>query len=289
MKPSPYQISAFTHAAREGSFSAAAVALGVTQSSITQHVANLEANMGMLLFVRRREGLVLTRAGRELFGISDRLVTLEQLIAEKIESYSSLSDGHLRIAATATRPAMPIIERFIAEHPGVQVEFSLFSWTLCSSMLRDRLVDIAVFTQPEHARGLYVRDVSSTRYLAYVRQDSRLAGKKTISLAEMASEYVLLPEDGSLTQRVVSEKLALLGLVFPRTMKTTTFPVLKEAVLHGIGVGILLENTLYPSASLVGIPITEMPETYMDCVVTQSDKSDLRLVRSFLDCAQDAG
>ncbi|MEO1115293.1 MAG: LysR family transcriptional regulator, partial [Pseudomonadota bacterium] len=40
--PSPYQIKAFTHVAREGSFSLAAKVLGVTQSSVTQHVGKLE-------------------------------------------------------------------------------------------------------------------------------------------------------------------------------------------------------------------------------------------------------
>jgi len=91
MRPSPYQIAAFTHAARERSFSRAATVLGVTQSSITQHVANLEKVMGVQLFVRRREGLELTRAARELFEISDRLRTLEQLIAEKIDDYGEVS------------------------------------------------------------------------------------------------------------------------------------------------------------------------------------------------------
>ncbi|MEO1189541.1 MAG: LysR family transcriptional regulator, partial [Pseudomonadota bacterium] len=47
---------AFARSARERSFSRAARSLGVTQSSVTQHVANLERQMGAQLFVRRRDG-----------------------------------------------------------------------------------------------------------------------------------------------------------------------------------------------------------------------------------------
>ncbi|MEM1049744.1 MAG: LysR family transcriptional regulator [Pseudomonadota bacterium] len=287
MKPSPYQISAFTHAARQGSFSRAALALGVTQSSITQHVAKLERSMGTHLFVRRRDGLELTRAGRELFSISDRLATLEQLIEERVESYSALTNGFLRVVATAPRPAMPIIARFAARFPKVQIEFSLFSWTLSTAMVRDREVDIAIYTEPDRVAGLYIEDVDRTRYLAHVRHDHAFAGRKSISLKELAEETVILPEDGSFTQRVVKSKSEMQGLSFSRVVKTTTFPVLKEAVLHGIGVGLFLEDSLAPSASLVGLPIEEMPETYRNSLVTQIDKRDLRLVRNFIDVAFD--
>ena len=99
VKPSPYQIAAFTHAARERSFTRAAERLGVTQSSVTQHVAKLERIMGTRLLVRRRDGLELTRAGHELFAVSDRLRTLEQLIEERVANYSAFATGHLVVIA----------------------------------------------------------------------------------------------------------------------------------------------------------------------------------------------
>jgi LysR family transcriptional regulator, low CO2-responsive transcriptional regulator len=284
-KPSPYQIAAFTHAARARSFSKAAAALGVTQSSVTQHVARLEGVMGTLLFVRRRDGLELTRAGRDLFEVSDRLTTLEQLVEERCASYRDLAGGHLRIIATAPRPAMPMIERYARSHPQVQIEFSLYNWTISMAMVREREVDIALFTEPDSADGLYIREIGRTRYLAYVRRDHPLAERSEVSLRELAGEPVILPEDGSFTQRVVNRHMSELGLSFLRILKTTTFPVVKEAVLHGIGVGLFLEDSLYPSSNLVAIPVTEMPESYRNCVVTPADKRDLRLVRSFIDVA----
>ena len=107
MKTNPYQISAFTHAAREGSFTRAAENLGVTQSSITQHVAKLERTMGTQLFVRRRDGLELTRAGHELFAVSDRLRTLEQLIEEKVGTTARLPPAIL--AWSRTRHVRPCL------------------------------------------------------------------------------------------------------------------------------------------------------------------------------------
>ena len=285
MKPSPYQIAAFTEVARERSFSQAAQNLGVTQSSVTQHIAKLEKRMGTLLFVRRRDGVELTQSARDLFEVSDRLRTLEQLVAEKIASYGDLSAGHLTLIANAPRPVMPVMAAFARVYPQVQVEFSLYDWTTAMAKLRAREVDIAIVTQPDPIEGARVIELDRTRYMAHLRRDHPLAGRGRIRLSDLADERVILPEDGSLTQRVVRAKADIHGVSFSRVVKTATFPLVKEAVLHGIGIGILLENSLYPSSQLTTVEIVEMPETYQHCLISPPDKGDLRLVQSFVDIA----
>lgn len=288
MRPSPYQITAFTHAARERSFSKAAAVLGVTQSSITQHVAKLERLMGTQLFIRRREGLEMTRAGRELFAISDRLRTLEQLVEEKIEDYGELSAGDLRIIANAPRPALPAIARYTALYPQVKIEFSLCSWTVAMQQLREREVEVAIIVAPESSDDLYQREIGETRYKAFVSKAHPLAGRRSLSLTELAEQPIIVPEDGSLTQMLMREKATELGITYSRLITTKSFPVVKEAILHGVGIGMMLEDGQYPSDNLVAIDVEEMPEVYSVCLVTPSDKRDLRLVKSFLDVAVDA-
>ena len=285
MKPSPYQITAFTLAAREGSFTRAAERLGVTQSSITQHVAKLERIMGTQLFVRRRDGLELTRAGRELFAVSDRLRTLEQLIEEKVGSYGEFATGHLTVIANAPCPAMPVIARYTALYPRVQIKFTLVSWAVAMQQLHEREADIAIVTQPDIDDQLYSLPVETTRYRAYVRRGHPLAGRKRVSLRDLAEQIVIVPEDGSLTQRLLHRKCAELGVKLTSLLKTTTFPLVKEAVLHGVGVGLLLDDSMFPSTNLVALDIAEMQETYTNCLVTPADKRELRFVRSFIDVA----
>lgn len=287
MKPSPYQIAAFTHAARERSFTKAAERLNVTQSSVTQHVAKLERIMGTLLFVRRRDGLEMTRAGRELFAMSDRLRNLEQLIEETVDNYSEIATGHLSVIANTPRPAMPIIARYTGLYPRVQIDFTLVSWTLAMQQLRERAVDIAIVTQPEADQTLYSLPLAKTRYRAYVSRGHPLAARKRLSLRDLAEQTVIVPEDGSLTQHLLHRKSAELGIMLSRMVKTTTFPLVKEAVLHGVGVGLLLDDSMFPSTNLVAIEVVEMRETYTNCLVTPTDKRDLRFVRSFIEVARE--
>lgn len=283
--PSPYQIKAFTFAAREGSISGAALSLGVTQSSVTQHIAKLEAHMGTQLFIRRRSGLELTRAGKELFAVSDRLATMEQLVMERINDYSALTDGHIRLIANAPRPAMPIIAQYGRLYPRVQIDFTLYNWTTAMTLVAERQVDIAIVTEPEESRSLFTRELRRSRYKAHMLKSHPLAHRRTISLADLQSETLVLPEDGSLTQKVVRAKYVEHALELPRILRTTTFPMVKEAILHNLGIGLLLENSLSPSDRLATVPVTEMPEDYRDCIAIPADKRELRLIRSFLDVA----
>ena len=285
LKPSPYQIAAFAHVARCRSFSRAASQLGVTQSSVTQHVAKLEKMMQSQLFVRRRDRLELTPIGRELYDVADRWTTLEQVIQEKVQSYQKLASGYLKITATAPRPAMPIIAAFSDLYPQVIVDFNLTSWTVNTNAVRSRDVDLAIYTDPPRDESLFVERLQTTRYLAFMHRDHRLASRRSVSLVDLCGEAVILPEDGSLTKRVVDRKLDTLGLRFSRTIRMATFAIAKEAVLHGIGIGILLENSLFPSPRFVGVPIDEMDETYEDCLVLPAEKHNLKLVARFKEIA----
>ncbi len=285
MRISPQQIEAFTYAARERSFSRAANVLGVTQSAVTQHVGKLERMMGVQLFVRKRSGLELTRPAKELFVLSDRMCTIEQLIAERLQSYSALSTGHLRIIANAPLPAMPLIAAYRERYPDVNVEFGLYSWTLAMNMVRERAIDIAIITEPDHIEGMFSQELESTQYTAYMKRSHALANRRPLSLHDLINETVVLPEAGSLTQKVIHERTAALGIELKRVMTMLTFPVVKEAVMHGIGIGILLDNSFSPSSYLVTRPIKELEDVFRTYMVAPADKSDLHFVRSFIEIA----
>ncbi|MDX2203356.1 MAG: LysR family transcriptional regulator [Hyphomicrobiaceae bacterium] len=289
MKISPYQIAAFSYAAREHSFSRAAEAMGVTQSAVTQHVAKLEQVMGTSLFVRRRGGLELTPAGKELFALSDRIRTLEQLVAEKIESYSSLSTGHLSIVANAPRPAMPLIAAYNRLYPKVEVSFSLHSWTVVMEKLAAREVDVAIITDPPASEDLFRLELMAHKFVLIAHRGHPILKSSRLRLRDLADMPLVLPEDGSLTQRIVLAKARQLGVGLNKVVKMNSYPVVKEAVLHGVGIGIVLEHSFFPDPKLVEHRIVDLSETFRTCLVAPMDKRDLRFVRSFVEVAETEG
>ena len=285
MKASHHQFTAFAHVVREGSFSRAAGRLGVSQSAVTQHVTKLEQTVGMKLLQRGPDGISLTRAGHELYDLADRQVTLDGLIKEKLDGYAALARGHLAIIANAPRPALPLIAEFQKTYPNVEVDFTLYDWTQAMALLRSRQVDVAVVTEPDRMGECVYRPIARASYVGYVPDQHRLADKGSISLHDLTEETVLIPEEGSYTAKFIAQKLKDHALAFPRRMRTTTFPVMKEAILHGVGVGIFLADSGFPGDGLTGLPIAEMPETFETKLVVPKDKWGLRIVAGFTQLA----
>lgn len=286
-KPNSHQLTAFTETARARSFSKAAAVLGVTQSSITQHVSNLEKLVGAPLFIRRRGGLEVTQAGKDLFEVTDQLRTLEQVVEEKIGDYGSLNAGTLRIVANAARPALPIIARYMTTYPGIEIDFTLVSWEVAMARLKERDVDLAFVVEPDHHEGLSISEIGLTTYRAFVHKQHPLGKRARIPLSALASETVILPEDGSLTQRVVREAAVNAGVRFQNILKIGTLAMVKEAVLHGVGVGFMLEDGQFATQNLRALEVLEMQRTFRHCLVTPSDKRNLQRISSFWDIAHD--
>ncbi|MEO0938310.1 MAG: LysR family transcriptional regulator [Pseudomonadota bacterium] len=282
MSVSTHQMNAFAQVVRSGSISEAAQALGVSQSAVSQHIAKLEAAIGAQLLIRGRDGIALTQLGQDLFPLADRYAVLGREIAERLRGHASLDLGHLTIIANAPQPALSLIARYAERYPNVSIDFTLFDWASAMQRVRERRVDVAIITNPTPLDELYIEPLLTARYVLYSRTDHPLAQQERITLAEVARHKVILPEKGSLTQRVISKALAEHGIAAGRLVTMTTFPVMKEAILQGIGVGFFLEASSVAEPRLREIEVTELNESFSTCVVIPKHKLGLRLTESFL-------
>src|SRR5262245_34810430 len=113
-------------ASESGSLSSLARELKRTQSSISQHIARLESELGMQLFERHARGVMPTPAGRLL-----KEFALEGLdaIEAGLKRVRALKDGEtttltITTGGTTVRHFMKsAIVRFRREHPGVNLRF----------------------------------------------------------------------------------------------------------------------------------------------------------------------
>lgn len=285
MRPNHHQFIAFSYVVREGSFSAAARRLGVTQSTVTQHVAKLEHEIGTELLLRSRDGVSLTPTGRDFFDLADRLVALDSEIGERLRGYSSLNEGRIKVIANAPQPALGIVARFNARFPNIHVDFRLCDWTTATQMIRDRVADVGLITDAPDRDDWDRILLQKTRYVLYCRKDSPLAQKRVVSVTDLLEETVILPEAGSLTQRIVSQRLAEQGMVLPRLVTMTTFPVMCEAVRQGIGVAIFLANSSLIQDGLVEVALSEFEAQHKTWLVATKDRARLRLMTEFTSAA----
>jgi DNA-binding transcriptional LysR family regulator len=123
------QLLSFQAVAEQGSFHGAAEALEYTQSAVSQHVASLEAALGVRLFDRGRgrRTVTITEAGtlllRHVTAISSRLQAARaDLLAYVAGEYGTLRIGVYSSVGSKLLPA--IVQRFGERWPGIAVELS---------------------------------------------------------------------------------------------------------------------------------------------------------------------
>src|SRR3954447_20391748 len=110
--------------AKQGSFSAAADSLYLSQSAVSQHVAALEREVGMRLLERGRGGPKLTDAGRTLVSHADAVLCRLDEAERDLAAIAGLEGGELRLASFPSASATIVTEavsRFALLHPKVQL------------------------------------------------------------------------------------------------------------------------------------------------------------------------
>jgi LysR family transcriptional regulator, glycine cleavage system transcriptional activator len=122
--PSTSMLLAFDMAARTGSFTSAARALNLTQGAISKQIIALEDQLGVALFDRQHNTVVLTEAG--LAYAQDIRTALDLIQTASMRVMADLRSGALTLAVLptfGTRWLMPRLPGFLKQYPGITVHF----------------------------------------------------------------------------------------------------------------------------------------------------------------------
>ena len=129
---------------QEGSLSAAARSLGITQPTVGRHIAALERELKLTLFVRSQTGLVPTEAARSLQSYAEQMANTASTLARVAASHGEGIGGVVRVTASeivGVEVLPEIFARLRDDHPGLQLELALSN--LPQDLLH-READIAV-------------------------------------------------------------------------------------------------------------------------------------------------
>lgn len=128
-------LQVFSRVAALGSLSAAARALGMSQTMATKHMAALEDRLGTKLLHRTTRRLSLTEAGRTYLEAAERIIAdIEEADAEAAVEFAEVR-GTLRLNVPVSfgiREIAPLLPELCARHPGLTIDLGL----------NDRYVDL---------------------------------------------------------------------------------------------------------------------------------------------------
>ena len=119
-----YKLDIFVRVVDEGSFTAAAERLLMSQSGVSQHVQDLERSLGVALFERGPRGVRLTPAGTRLYEYAQRILALVSEAEVAVTDVTQLASGRVTIGATPSVGVYvlaELVQSFRAQYPNLIV------------------------------------------------------------------------------------------------------------------------------------------------------------------------
>jgi DNA-binding transcriptional LysR family regulator len=191
------QLRYFVVAAEAGSMTAAAERLLIAQSAVSTAVSNLERELGVQLFIRRKgKGLVATPAGERLLLQARELLGRALDVAAEARGDVGALSGPVRLGCFVTLAPFVLPRLLVAaaeRHPQLQVEVLEGEADELDRALRTGRIDFAITYDLGLGPGIARENVACLPAHALLAADHPLAGRGTIDLAELADEpFVLL-------------------------------------------------------------------------------------------------
>ncbi|MFQ7585247.1 MAG: LysR family transcriptional regulator [[Clostridium] symbiosum] len=150
------QLQYFLTIVEEGSITAAAARLHVTQPPLSQ-LKKLEKEFNVVLFERDSRNLQLTAVGQMFADRARQLLALSNVIQKEIVDFSSGYKGNLYIGITPTAVPLvlsPKIAEFHQNYPMINFEFFEGNSAYIHDLVQKGIIDIGIIRSPFHLQGI---------------------------------------------------------------------------------------------------------------------------------------
>jgi len=277
------QLRAFHKVAECGSFTAAAVAMRVTQPALTNQIKGLEGHYDVELFYRKARSIELTPTGRTLFEITEELFGMVDKAEGVLTQSSKALSGVLRIGADSPYQLVSLLEQFQGKYPNIRIEVSFGNSQETATSLRQFKADVAVMSQL--AEDTQFHSIHNHRHslVAIVNRDHPWGNRKSMTLKKFHGEKLIRREVGSNTQFAFDAACSAAEVEPNYVVEMGSREALREAVAAGIGIGIIPQSELGNDSRLVSLAIRGAELTVDDYIVCLKARKNAPLIGAFLE------
>jgi LysR family transcriptional regulator, transcriptional activator of the cysJI operon len=229
------------------SYSKAAARNSVTQSAVSQQIANLQKRLGCTLIERGKGGLILTAQGKRFYeGCSKILDTYDELISE-LQSLRQDVSGSLRLSTVYSiglHDLPPVMKLYAKKYP--QVDFHV-EYRRAEQVYEDVSLDRADFgfvAFPEKRARLEVKSFRQDRLVVICHPHHVLAQSSKVPLKQLAGEKFLGFDPDAPTQEALARVFKKHRVSMEHGMDFDNIETLKRAVEIDMGIAMVPLSTV---------------------------------------------
>lgn len=237
------QLRTFLAIAETRSFTRAAERVHLTQAAVSAQIKALEEEVGVLLFSRVNRKVFLTEAGELLEGRARTLIAGHDETLLALREQVDTDKGRLRIGTASTMASNEQLPLILAElkraYPRSQLIVRRATSTDIVTQILHGELDAGLVSLPVEAADIRAEVLKRDRLVAIVQPEHPLAHQRSIAPAQLASEPLILGEQGGNTRRLIDLFLEKSGVHPEVIMELGSMISIKRMVQHGLGVSIV--------------------------------------------------
>ncbi len=201
-----YELRQFVAFAECGTLSEAAEILHLSQPALSRNMKKLEADLGVLLFERKKNRLELNENGKYLADLAKEVLDLNESMAMKIQDFARKNQT-IALGVCAPAPNWIITPLISSIYPSKTIQTETKDKeTLISGLMRGTYQLIVLPEKIENG-SFYARECGQEKLMFALPKGHRYARRKSLSFAEMNGENMLLMNDIGFWDFVRREKM----------------------------------------------------------------------------------
>ncbi len=233
------QLKLFYFTAKHQSPSAAAKELFITHPAVTTGIQRFEAYYGIRFFTREGKKLVLTKAGKALYEIAERIFEMEILAEDCVDNFQTEKKHRITIHASESFGAYylsSLIDRFSKSWPDIKVSVDII---LTDQVVENTLAlknDLGFVSYPIKNRKLILKKIINDRLVLITGPGHKLAHKKCITPTDLSGAFVTMHEKSSAIRKALMDFIETDNIAFSTHMELSNNEAIKRMVELGTGI-----------------------------------------------------
>ena len=273
------------------SFTKAADALALTQPAVSQHIHNLEEELGVKLFIRSHNQLRLTANGEIVDKYARRLLAISNNLTQSLKDEKE-NVSPLTVGITHSVESSQIVEA-LAEYSnkskGLTIKVVTDTVENLHKMIRNYELDFLIINGKLKDSKLNYMTMDTDCLVLAVSPTHRLASQNTVTLEELKKEKLILRLPTSNTISLFDQALNQNNLSvsdFDAVLEMDNIATIKDLIRQNFGVSVLSKSACMDEirkGKLIGLPIENLSLIRDINIIYPKDYENLQTIQDIVE------
>lgn len=281
------QIQYFMEVAKREHVTEAAISLHVAQSAVSRQIFNLEAELGVDLFIREGRNVRLTPVGKIFLEYMQEAMSVIENAKREVDEYLDPDKGTIRIGFPSSLAAYTLptaISAFRKSYPKVKYQLKQGAYRQLIEGVIKGEIDMALLGPvPKDEKKVKGNILFTEKIVALLPIIHPLADKKALKLSQLRDDAFVLFPTGYILREITMNACQQQGFQPNVAFEGEDIDAIKGLVSAGLGVTLIPEITLIDSLprQTVKIPVIDPQVTRTVGVIIPTDREMLPTAKLF--------